>query len=95
MAYDVEMWAKKNEIDVNLISIRRASGGIVRPTVCIQDGKLLNTNWGYHVVVEVDGIAHDAWFPELLPTKKYIRKNFGHYKDLVLNEDWGAPPFAA
>lgn len=33
--------------------------------------------WSYHMVAVVDGIVHDAWFPELmLPPKQYVKQAF-------------------
>ena len=33
--------------------------------------------WRYHMVAVVDGIVHDAWFPELLlPPEQYVEKAF-------------------
>ena len=33
--------------------------------------------WRYHMVAVVDGIVHDAWFPELLlPPAQYVEQAF-------------------
>ena len=33
--------------------------------------------WRYHMVAVVDGIVHDAWFPELLlPPEQYVEQAF-------------------
>jgi hypothetical protein len=37
----------------------------------------LNDIWSYHMVSVIDGIVHDAWFPELLlPPEEYVKKAF-------------------
>lgn len=41
-----------------------------------REGSLVE--WSYHMVPVVDGLVHDAWFPEdMLPPDEYVKKIFG------------------
>jgi|SRR6185436_1891282 len=37
---------------------------------------IYNHRWVYHVVVEIDGMIHDPWFAEVLPTEEYLKRMF-------------------
>lgn len=36
----------------------------------------ISRRWRYHAAVEIDGMIHDAWFPEVLPRGEYLQRMF-------------------
>ncbi len=39
--------------------------------------KCRDMEWSYHMVAVIDGLVHDAWFPNLiLPPEEYLKKAF-------------------
>ena len=38
-------------------------------------------DWGWHAVPVVDGVVHDAWFPEaMLHPDRYVAETLGNFK---------------
>ena len=41
------------------------------------DGQVLGGRWGYHVAPLIDGVVHDAWYPDcVLPPDQYVKRAF-------------------
>lgn len=75
-------WAKKQGIVAQEIMIARPGTKTITPARCVVGGVSLTAVWDFHVVVEVAGQIHDAWYPSILPREQYMKENFGHYKDV-------------
>jgi hypothetical protein len=39
---------------------------------------LLNYRWKYHAAVVIDGMAHDPWFPEVVPVAVWLTHFIRH-----------------
>jgi len=49
-----------------------------------EEGLGSNGCWSYHMVPVIDGMVHDAWFPNLIiPPKEYVRIAFPGQTPLV------------
>jgi len=68
--------------DLKILHISLPGSFYLEPSLCYVRGDLIKVAWAYHVVVEENGYIHDAWLPYVFKMRKYLRKNFGHHKNL-------------
>lgn len=84
LADNVASWAEREGREATPIMIyRRGTNKNLKPRLCICNGVKQEVRWSHHVVVEVNGLIHDAWHPDLLPVDEYIQANFGHHQEEI------------
>jgi hypothetical protein len=81
LCYEVFLWAEKKGLRIVQVIITRSGKHVMIPTL-FTSPLLRFAKWNYHIVIEIGGFIHDAWFPEVLRRNEYLQANFGHYTDI-------------